>query len=216
MEKEVSTHLIKCQTPLGKDCPSTPRICTMLPAKRHHIPPQPIRTVLKLSVPKSGQFRCMLRTIQRNVDSLGHCSQHSCGQAGMRHSWTLLCAPCAAPDPSSVSLCRWLSRKQEGREEEGFLFPDSVGCVQGMRFLSWYLPHWLVSLPNEMVCAKRNVLALVCILGKFKQTDDQLKEHPSSFCPMPDSQRDQDSWWVTTQASIIQREQDSLGFVALS
>lgn len=23
MKKEVSTHLIKCQTPLGKDCPST-------------------------------------------------------------------------------------------------------------------------------------------------------------------------------------------------
>lgn len=123
--------------------PLPPRICTTLPAKRHHIPPQPIRTVLKLSVPKSGQRRCMLRTIQKNFDSLGQCSQHSCGQAGMRLSWTLLWAPCAAPDPSSVSLCRWLGGKQERREEEGFLFPDSVGCVQGM---------WFVSVPSSLAC----------------------------------------------------------------
>lgn len=132
MEKEVSTHLIKCQTPLGKDCPSTPRICTILPAKRHHIPPQPIRTVLKLSVPKSGQLRCMLRTIQRNFDSLGPYSQHSCGQPALL--WPgkdeALLIPSLGPLCCSwPQLCVTLQvTRQEARREERRRVPLSRRC----------------------------------------------------------------------------------------
>jgi hypothetical protein len=57
-----------------------------------------------------------------------------------------------------------------------------------------------------MVYGKINVFVLVCVPGKFKQIDDQLKEHSPSLCTMSDSQWDQDSWWVATQSCIIWTE----------
>lgn len=74
--------------------------------------------------------------------------------------------------------------------------PPSRLCPQCSGFVFWQVPHSVVFLPGEMAFTQLNVLVLICVPGKFKQTDDKFKEHPPSLCAMPDSQRDQDSWWV--------------------
>lgn len=74
--------------------------------------------------------------------------------------------------------------------------PLSRPCRPCSGFVFWQLPCSVVFLPSEIAFAKVNMPVLVCVPGKFKQIDDQLKEHSPSLCTMSDSQWNQDSWWV--------------------
>lgn len=69
-------------------------------------------------------------------------------------------------------------------------------CRRCSGFVFWQFLRWAVLLVCGIAFAEVRVLILICVPGKFKQVDDQFKEHSPSLCAMPDSQWDQDSRWV--------------------
>lgn len=95
--------------------------------------------------------------------------------------------PQDSPDTPSVSVCLQATPGQARRAGRRRA-PLSRPCPLCSGFVFSHLPHSVVFLPSETAFGKVNVLLLVCVPGKFKQIDDQFKEHSPSLCAMSDSQ----------------------------